>query len=286
MARRSGVEAVLPSPAVSRRILYIFQLALQVALAVALVLCAVTLYFKAEQFVIADKRFALTGPPEPGAVSEHFAIENAHFASEEQITTVFRRDFGRSIYLCPIAERRRRLLAIDWVKNATVQRIWPNRLVVRIAERRPVAFAQIPGKQFTMGYAMLDADGVLLDPQRAVKMELPVLSGILPNDSEPLRHERVRRFLRMQSELGPMMANISEIDVSDVDNLKVTEVYEGRTLTLLLGNQKFRERMQSFLDNYPDIREHKPYANVLDLRLSGRITAVGSGFGATGNLAK
>ena len=37
----------------------------------------------------------------------------------------------------PLAERRRRLLAIDWVEDASVSRLWPNRVLVRITERKP-----------------------------------------------------------------------------------------------------------------------------------------------------
>ena len=47
-----------------------------------------------EQFVITDKRFVLEGPPEPGVPDEHFQIEGAVHASEQQITRVFLRDFG------------------------------------------------------------------------------------------------------------------------------------------------------------------------------------------------
>ncbi len=44
-----------------------------------------------------------------------------------------------------LGERRRRLLAVDWVKDASVSRRWPNRVSVNVIERRPVAFAQIAG---------------------------------------------------------------------------------------------------------------------------------------------
>ena len=128
---------------------------LWIILLISAVWGAVTL----EQFVINDKRFALVGPPEPGIESEYFQIIGATHASEQQITNVFQRDFGRSVYLCPIAERRRRLLAIDWVQDATVSRVWPNRIIVRIKERVPVAFVQLPGEDNTMVYGLIDSEG-------------------------------------------------------------------------------------------------------------------------------
>jgi cell division protein FtsQ len=188
---------------------------------------------------------------------------------------MFQRDFGRSIYLCPIQERRRKLLAIDWVKDATVSRFWPNRIVVRVTERSPVAFVQRSGAGGMLMYGLIDEEGVLMDPQRTSKLPLPVIVGIPPEDTEPMRRERVKRFLRLQAELASYMSNVSEVDVSDVDNLRIVQEFGDRAITLMLGNQKFKERLQTFLDNREEIRQKMPQATVLDLRLKGRITAIG-----------
>jgi cell division protein FtsQ len=232
-------------------------------------------YTTLEQFLISDSRFLLTGPPEPGVPSDTFRIEGVVNASDQQIIAVFLRDFGRSLYLCPIQERRRKLLAIDWVKDASVNRLWPNRIIVRVTERVPVAFVQTPAVDGTLMNGLIDEEGVLLDPQRASKLPLPVLVGIPSRDTETMRRDRVRRFLRLQSELGTHMAKISEVDVSDIDNLRVVQQFDNRAVTLMLGNQKYRERFETFLSNVEEIRQRLPGATILDLRLKGRITAIG-----------
>ena len=79
-----------------------------------------------------------------GRTNRDFQIEGIRNVTDEQIVQVFGRDFGRSIYLCPIRERRLKLLGIDWVKEASISRLWPNRLVIRIKERTPAAFVQMP----------------------------------------------------------------------------------------------------------------------------------------------
>ena len=84
----------------------------------------------------------------------------------------------------------------------------------------------------------------------------------------------MKRFLRMQSELGSYMDKISEIDVSEIDNLKVVQQFDNRALTLMLGNQSYRERYENFLNNHEEIRKRLPDAITLDLRLKDRITAV------------
>ncbi len=44
----------------------------------------------------------------------------------------------------PIHKRRQQLLAIDWVEEASVSKIWPNTLKVQVHERAPVAFVHLP----------------------------------------------------------------------------------------------------------------------------------------------
>jgi cell division protein FtsQ len=272
MARRTAAEAASRTPVVSRRVFRMLFYGLTLIVGIVLFVYINT---TVEQFLISDTRFALPGPPEPGLASPFFRIDHAVHASEQQIIQVFARDFGRSIYLCPIAERRRKLLAIDWVKDAWVSRMWPNRLVVSIKERTPVAFVQTLIADGSMMYSLLDEEGVLLDPQKTSQLGLPVLAGIPSKDSEASRRERVKRFLRLQSELGTHMKKISEIDVSDIDNLKVVIPFDNRAITLMLGNQNFKERLEKFLDNVDEIRQRMPGATILDVRLKGRITAIG-----------
>jgi cell division protein FtsQ len=231
---------------------------------------------RVEQFLISEPRFILPPAPETGSPNPNFTMEGLFYTADQQVAQVFARDFGRSIYLCPIAERRRMLLAIDWVKDAAVSRIWPNKLAIRITERTPVAFVQVAGAHGGTRFGLVDADGVLLDPLRATKLNLPVMVGITAADTEEIRRLRVKRLMRLQQELGSnLMAKISEIDVSDVENVKVTQKFENRVVVLMLGNHDFLPRMNNFLNNYEQIRTRMQDATILDLRLNDRITAVG-----------
>jgi hypothetical protein len=56
----------------------------------------------------------------------------------------FAEDSGKSVFDIPLAERRRHLLAVDWVREASVMRVWPDRIRIDIVERVPVAFASLP----------------------------------------------------------------------------------------------------------------------------------------------
>jgi cell division protein FtsQ len=239
------------------------------------VLVMVTLS-RVEQFLIADTRFHLPPMPEPGTSSPFFEVEGIHSTSEQQVQQVFARDFGRSLYLCPIADRRRLLMGVDWVKDASVSRIWPNKLLVRITERTPVAYAQVTTGRVNQ-FLLIDEDGVFLDPRKTGNVHLPVVTGIPMNEPEAQRKVRVRRFLRLKSDLDPLMDKISEIDVADADNLKLSATFEHRSLTLMIGNQDFQTRFQNFLNNIPEIRRRAPGATMFDLRIKGSVLAVGGG---------
>jgi len=235
--------------------------------------CGVFLYFRADRFLAEDPRFRLAEPSSGGSDGSPIEIEGIKYASRARVESVFAADYGRSLYLIPLAERRRSLLAIDWVQDASVVRLWPNRLKVMITERRPVAFVHLPGEQAGSEVALIDAEGVLLGLPPRAGFNLPVLTGIRREQSLQARRQRVAAALRLLKELEELAEGISEIDVSELDNLKVVQAAGGRGLLLELGNRNFRSRVQNFLTHYPEIERRLPEATSFDLRLDDRITA-------------
>lgn len=219
----------------------------------------------AEQFLIMDPRFALGGPGDGSSLQ----ITGAAHASRSAIESIFSDDEGASVYLIPLAERQDAIRDVAWVREASVARLWPNRVIVRVQERTPVAFVRTNASRF----GLIDAAGVILPPATD-RFKLPVLAGVRAADPVAKRREGVQRMLRLTEEMGDAMANISEVDVSDGDNLKVSQPYDGRFLTLLLGDRDFKARYGNFLSHYSQIQQRLPGAAVLDLRLEDRITVV------------
>jgi cell division protein FtsQ len=231
-----------------------------------LLIGSIYVFHRMEQFLIRDPRFALAGvDADPAAIE----VAGASHASRAQIERVFSIDLGRSVYLLPLADRREALRSVDWVKDASIARLWPNRVVVSVQERKPVAFLTLGPARF----AMIDEDGVILPPA-ADRFALPVLTGVHASDALSERRDRVHRMARLAADLGDEVKNISEIDVADRDNLKITVPRDGHMVTLLLGDRDFARRYQIFLHHYAEIRRQSPTAMTFDLRLSDRITGV------------
>lgn len=225
-------------------------------------------FHRVEQFLIRDTRFTLNAI---SATDEAPTLEisGVTHASRHSIEGVFNEDLGRSVYLMPLQDRRATLRSVDWVREASVARVWPNRVIVKVTERTPVAFVGVNSSRF----ALIDADGVVL-PTAKDRFTLPVLLGVRTTDQLSVRRERVHRMQGLLAELGDAGKNVSEIDVSDRDNLKISQQYEGRALTLLLGDHNFAARYTNFVNHYKEIQERLPGATTLDLRLEDRITVV------------
>jgi cell division protein FtsQ len=269
MARAAAQTADSQAASNRRLARYVFR-----AIGLLFLLClAIYVFMEVEHFLISDYRFRLVGPREAG-IDSGFQVTGLQNASTARVYDIFEPDFGRNIVLCPLSERRRQLLEVDWVEQATVSRVWPNRIHVALTERLPVAFAPVASGSGSTMPMLIDRHGVLLSPGRRMKLKLPVILGVRSADSDATRKQRVARFLSVRDNLGPLMDRISEVDVADLDNIKVTQELGGRAVIAMLGSQKFEQRMRNLLDNWTEINRRLPYATTLDLRLPDRVIAV------------
>jgi cell division septal protein FtsQ len=225
------------------------------------------------QFLIRDTRFFLPGPADYGLESPNVEVHGIRYASRQQVLRLFEQDYGRSLYLFPLAARRSELLRVRWVHDVSIARTWPNRIVVQVTERKPAAFIKLPAEAM-LRWALIDDEGVILDAPAKSAFQLPVLAGVMGGQSQEKRGVRVRRMQRLMKELGPMGDNVSEVDASDLDDLKITEQAGGSAVTLMLGDRNFSARLKNFLDHYPEIHRNMPQATAFDLRLDDRITGM------------
>ena len=217
---------------------------------------------KVRQFVVTDPRFALSR--DAGSLT----VSGLQYTPRSKVLRIFSDDFDHSIFSAPLEERRRRLLAIDWVEEASVSRAWPDRLAVRIQERKPVAFVLLHATVL-----LIDAHGVLLNLPAQAQFTFPVLAGIREEQTPEQRLNCVRAFLQVEQELGYLIKDISEINAADTDDIRIVAQVENRAVELILGDANYARRFQSFLAHYPEIAKRSPEVKTFDLRLDDRILA-------------
>jgi cell division protein FtsQ len=234
---------------------------------VAIVGVSLYAFHVVEQFLIRDDRFTVA-PPD-AAPNHGLRITGVSHASMRAVENVFNEDVGRSLYLVPMKDRLESVRNVAWVRDASIARVWPNRLVIHVEERTPVAFVTLPSGKF----ALMDADGVILPPAKDHFM-LPVITGLKANATQETRKDAVDHMLRLSTDLGEAMKEVSEVDVSSPGNISISRAYEGRSLKLMLGDRNYRTRYQHFLNHFREIETQVPGARVIDLRLDDRITVV------------
>jgi cell division protein FtsQ len=224
-----------------------------------------------------------------GILVRHFLVRDPHFrisgASSVQSTglsevnradilPVFGEDIGRNIFFVPLAERRKQLEAIPWVQKATVMRFLPDHLSVSIVERTPVAFVR-EGQQVELA----DADGVILSMPPAMMAQhhysFPVIAGINAKDSLAARHARMAVYQRFVAELDQnnqhLTEQISEIDLTDPEDLRAWMPEQGSDILAHFGEDHFLRRLQTYKSHIAEWRGRYPKLIGVDLRYNGEV---------------
>ena len=237
------------------------------------------LLWQTDQFLSEDARFRVA-ELERGEPDAALTIDGVHKASLESVQAVFARDRGRSLHRLDPDARRRALQQIEWVKDATVRRVWPNRVSVEIEERTPMAFIQVPFRAGGPGDnpvshrpMLIGEEGFILRVRGDVPSDLPLLTGVQPSDSLEMRRERVKTMRRLLEDLREVKSSIAEVDVSRAESVSIAYQMHDQIYTLVLGGSKFRQRVERFVNGYPEWKDRLPPRAIVDLTHETRIVA-------------
>ena len=179
---------------------------------------------------------------------------------------------GESLVWTDLNVWRRRLLASPWVRDAALRRSLPSTVEVAILERRPIGVARLNGDMF-----LVDERGVVIDqygPQYA-DFDLPIIDGLSapPGDgggmTDEARAELAARLIAALKAKPDIARRLSQVDVADLHNASV--ILEGDPAVLHLGDDQFLQRLQSYLELAPALRERVPDIDYVDLRFEDRI---------------
>ena len=99
---------------------------------------------------------------------------------------------------------------------------------------------------FRSGVLLIDSHGILLEPPPQAQFTFPVLSGVREDETEAQRRERVRVLLRVQDELGYLAKDVSEVNATDPDNVRIVAQVDNHALELILGDSNFARTLPEF----------------------------------------
>jgi cell division protein FtsQ len=220
--------------------------------------------------------FALTSPQFQMNANEDILIDGSRFVSREEVLSalgiplVGTSGKGYSIFKLDLNEKRKQVESIPWVRLATLTRNFPHHLVVHIVERTPVAFVNMGG-----AVKLIDGDGVLLEKPEKADFTFPVLAGLSAPGTVDDRQARISLFQDFMHELSVNGSSsgwlISEVDLTEADDLVAMLVQGSETIQVHFGRQDFLERFRDFLGLLPELRKNGTPIDSVDLRYRGQV---------------
>jgi len=236
-----------------------WRIAVRAALVLAVVVPAG--YYVARQVLAAD---ALT-------ISRITVTGNSRL-SKGEVVALLDGIRGANMLTVDLDDWRRKLLSSPWVADAAIRRVLPGTVAVAISERQPMGIGRINNELY-----LIDDRGGLIDqfgPNYA-EFDLPIIDGLAaaPRDSatlvDPARAALAARVLAALQARPDLARRVSQIDVSD--DRDATLLLKGDTALVRVGTEQFVERLQSYLDLAPALRERIAAIDSVDLRFDQRV---------------
>jgi len=202
--------------------------------------------------------------------SDNIEVTGIENVTQAQIMEVMGADIGRNTFFVPLTQQKAQLEQIPWVESASVMRFVPNRLKVEIHERTPVAFARVGPRIF-----LIDAVGTLMELPQKHKYSFPVILGMNPGEPLSTRVPRMKAYNELVQQLDSGGArysqDLSEVDLSDLDNLKVRVNDPHGDVLVELGSSDYLKRYKTYVSHVQEWRQQFQKLESVNLRYDNQV---------------
>ena len=189
--------------------------------------------------------------------------------SMEEVWVILRGRGAGNLLSVPVREVVRRLSSHPWVRSVSVRKAFPDRLVVRIEEMKPVAMVNLDALHY------LDEEGRPFKRLTAYdRKNLAIVTGfsrqeLLRKDPVTLRDLRKTLDLLRGVEAGALRQNVSEIHFDAQDGYTVVTRDAG--LQLKVGTVEVKEAIRRIEAAMPRISGMARSSGIADLKTEGRV---------------
>jgi cell division protein FtsQ len=200
------------------------------------------------------------------------AVHGNNRLSAGEVQTIVGGLRGTNILTADLPAYRRRLLVSPWVADVALRRVLPSTVEIFVSERTPMGLCRMGSQVY-----LVDRFGVVIDefgPQYA-EFDLPIIDGLVrtPSSAEPALDERradlAARVIDAVAARPDLARRVSQIDVSSLHDAVV--LLDGDPALLHLGEERFLERLQSYVDVASAVRDRVPDVDYVDLRFGDRL---------------
>ncbi len=155
------------------------------------------------------------------------------------------------------------LEANNWVEEAKITRQFPDKLIISIKERRPVAILNL-GKLY-----LVDQKGVIFDELGKRKLSLPIISGI---EKEDLEQGSLPKYAKSALELlvlasnGPKLLSVNNISELRLDGRSEILVYtRDRAVPVRIASKHMKRDLERAEKVLYHLYNSKSYSRVAEI---------------------
>src|SRR3984885_3041710 len=202
--------------------------------------------------------------------SDNIEVTGMENVTKTQIMEVMGADIGRNIFFIPLSLQKAQLEQIPWVESASVMRFVPNRLMVEIHERTPIAFARVGPRM-----SLIDAGGTLMELTPKHKYSFPVILRLHQRTPLSTRAPRMKTYEEMVRDLDSGGArysqDLSEVDLTDLEDVKVRVNDPAGDVLVHLGSSDYLRRYKIYVTHAQGWRQQFQKLESVDLRYDNQI---------------
>jgi len=220
-------------------------------------------------FVLSSARFELRS-------ADNIQLMGNQFVTREEVSSALglplRAGTGPGLKVARLSLEafRKQVETIAWIRSAALTRIFPNRLLVQVVERTPVAYANVGGR-----VSLVDSEGVLLDKPESASFDFPVITGLNWNAGSDECRTRISLYQDFMHQIGQEIIRsgwtVSEADLTDAEDLKALLVQGRETLQVHFGHEDFPEHFHRFLTILPELHKSNAPIDSVDLRYRNQV---------------
>ncbi|MFK7866105.1 MAG: cell division protein FtsQ/DivIB [Alphaproteobacteria bacterium] len=189
---------------------------------------------------------------------EQLALDGRKHTQKHKIMEAITLTNGTPLFWIDLEHTKQELLQIDWIKQASIKRQWPNKLHITIQERQPYAIWQHQRQFF-----LVDPDGVafIRQPSQGFS-DLPLVIG----QSANVRADEVYPLL---DQLSPYLRD--QFQAATLMRERYWMLHFNQGLRLKLPADRPGKKLTQFIELIENSRLDLTHFDQIDLRLEDRM---------------
>lgn len=207
---------------------------------------------------------------------KHIDISGTKRTSKESVEKIVREKTRTDgVWNADLKAIQKEIEQVSWVKTATVSRVLPDGLRVRLSEREPKAIVRTEAG----AKVWVDDEARVLGNVNANENQQFVIYGWNEGtDAEAVKknQERVRLYLKLLEEWRKLeiASRVTSVDLSNLQDIEATIDQSGTVVPIQLGNQDFGARLKASLAQLETLEKNGGLENVEKIIAYDRVPVV------------